>query len=142
MIGNPEQQTDIFYTWSHDYEVVWDEAEGNGYKVYRAGEMKVYYTDPAGEEHTLRYTEDFIRAGLDTDDKVAEASDSFALVWVNNPWFEVAHDERNMDSVMDGEIYGNITEAVERAIHLGSCLHPTLREDKSCEDCYYIEENN
>jgi len=140
MIGNPEQQTDIFYTWSHDMEVVWDEAEGNGYKVYRAGEMRVYYTDPSGEEHTLRYTSDFISVGLDTDDKVAEASDSLVLLWDNNPWFEVCHDELCMD--MSDEIFGNITEAVERAIHLGSCEHLTIREDKSCEDCYYTEENN
>jgi len=141
MIGNPEQQTDIFYTWSHDYEVVWDEAEGNGYKVYRAGEMKVYYTDPAGEEHTLRYTSDFISVGLDTDDKVAQATESFALLWDNNPWFEVVHEKYCMDNT--DEIYGDITEAVERAIHLGSCKHETLRcEDKSCEDCYYTEESN
>ena len=140
MIGNPEQQTDTFYTWTHDEERVWDENEGNGYFVYRAGEMKVYYTDPKGEEHTLRYTEDFISVGLDTDDKVAEATESGALLWDNNPWFELCHDDY-CGNLAD-EIFGNITEAVERAIHLGSCEHLTIREDKSCEDCYYTEENN
>lgn len=56
-------------------------------------------------------TDDFIKAGLDTDKKLYEASEKNLLEWVNNPWFDMYGCEGDhLDCVTD-----SISEAIESA---------------------------
>lgn len=139
---NPQQRGDVFYTPSRNAEVVW-EVEGNDYVVLRNGEMQVdYFMLDKQEVETLTTTADFLRVGLDTDSKVEKADAENLLDWAYNPWFEVSLREADTG---EGEVFGDIVEAIERAITLGACKHEgTLALDtntstNSCTECYYNE---
>ena len=103
---NPEQTLDVFY----DDGEVWC-SDDQEWSVIRCGEMKAFYQD-----NQVLYTgDDFIRAGLDTDEKVANADRTDDLVWDLNPWFIVAKKDDP-----DGEygITADIVEAIKTALEL------------------------
>jgi hypothetical protein len=106
------RQDAAFYTYSHEAEVLW-KPEGENPKrvrVYRNGEMRIHYTEPSGEIAVLRYTEDLDNKGINTDEKLREATDNGLLDWINNAWFEVSWVDNE-----DGEIVDGIDEAIEYA---------------------------
>jgi hypothetical protein len=102
---NPDQRLDVFYddgwVWSSDDEK---------WVVIRCGEMRVDYK---GER--LYTNSDFIKVGLDTDDKVAHAEKHDELDWHMNPWFVVAKAD---DYDNEYGIYGDIVEAIAGAMKL------------------------
>lgn len=143
---NPQQRSDVFYTPHNEAEVVW-QVDGYDYFVIRNGEMRAHFTNANGEEETLYTTSDFERVGLTTDALLQLADDRGLLDWVYNPWFEVNHDTYDLYSgFANDEIFGDIVEAIERAIHLSECKHEgTLALDTSgetnyCTECYFTEE--
>ena len=85
------RQDSVFWTNEAGHEVVWSRYGEVAYHVIRNGEMKVLYTDPEGNDHTLRYTSDFDDLGITTDAILAEwnKKDYEVWAWENNSWFEV-----------------------------------------------------
>lgn len=110
------RQESAFYHADQDPQSVWDGNER--FYVERVGEMLIIYTDPEGEVHYLRTTRDLEEVGIDTDEKLAEFTDKGEEVfcWRNNSWFEIWDD--NKQEYLEGEIWHELDEAVERAIHL------------------------
>ena len=104
---DPNQTLDVFY----DNGEVWCSEDGE-WSVFHCGEMRVDYN---GER--LYTNTDFIKAGLDTDDKVGEAEANEELYWHMNPWFIVAKKDD-----LDNEygITGNIVDAIEQALVLAN----------------------
>jgi hypothetical protein len=94
------RQDAAFYTNETGTELVWFDPQNPRFQVIRNGEMRIYYADDLinAPQHTavIRYTDQLISAGLDTDEKLEDAAqlDETLFNWVNNPWFEVvdAHD--------------------------------------------------
>jgi hypothetical protein len=110
------RQESAFYQADGSPQTVWD---GNDrFFVDRVGEMLIIYTDPEGEVHYLRTTADLEAIGIDTDEKLAEFTDKGEEVfcWRNNSWFEIWDD--TAQAYLDGEIWHELDEAVDRAIHL------------------------
>ena len=104
---NPNQTLDVFY----ENGEVWCSDDGE-WSVMHCGEMRVDYN-----EERLYTANDFIKVGLDTNDKVAEAEGNEELYWHMNPWFIVAKRDD-----LDGEygIYGDIVEAIQAALELAN----------------------
>jgi hypothetical protein len=104
---NPNQTLDVFY----ENGEVWCSDDGE-WSVMHCGEMRVDYK---GER--LYTANDFIKVGLDTNDKVAEAEGNEELYWHMNPWFIVAKKDD-----LDNEycITGDIVEAIWQAIELSN----------------------
>lgn len=102
---NPNQRLDVFYNNGE----VWL-SESGMLSVIHCGEMRAEYQD-----ETLRTSSDFIKAGLDTDEKVRRADENEELYWIYNPWFIVANrDEPEFDYF----ICGDIVEAIDYALEL------------------------
>jgi hypothetical protein len=142
---NPQQRSDVFYTPHNEAEIVW-QVDGYDYFVRRNGEMRAHFTTANGEEETLYTTSDFERVGITTDALLQLADDRGLLDWVYNPWFEIDSDKYSLyDGFGSDEIFGDIVEAIERAIHLSECKHEgtlllnTDGEVNYCEDCYFTE---
>jgi hypothetical protein len=102
---NPNQRFDVFY----DDGEVWA-SDDHKWSVIRCGEMRVFYKD-----ETLYTNSDFIKVGLDTDDKIVEADRKQELTWHLNPWFVIA-DANDVDN--EYGIFGDIVEAISSAITL------------------------
>jgi len=78
----------------------------------------IIYTDPQGKDHYLRTTQDLAEHGI-IDDETLEAftaKGDEVFHWRMNSWFEI-WDDKNQE-YLDGEIWHELDEAVERAIHL------------------------
>jgi hypothetical protein len=79
--------------------------------------MLIIYTDTNGVVTYLRTTDDLAEVGITDDEALAEytAKGEEVFCWRNNSWFEI-WDERN--GVFLDDVYHELDEAVERAIHL------------------------
>lgn len=99
-----------FYTDTHDSWVIY--AAGD-VKVYRAGEMRINYTNDDGSVSVLRYTSDLDDKGLDTDEKLRAAEESGLIEWIHNPWFEVVESD---------DEYGEVDLDYTSSIHLANKL--------------------
>jgi len=104
---DPNQTLDVFY----DNGEVWCSEDGE-WSVMHCGEMRVDYN---GER--LYTNTDFIKVGLDTDDKVGEAEANEELYWHMNPWFIIA---KRDDLDNEYGITGNIVDAIEQALTLAN----------------------
>lgn len=101
---NPYQRLDVFY----DNGEVWL-SESGMLSVIHCGEMRAEYHD-----ETLRTNSDFIKAGLDTDEKVRQANENEEITWIMNSWFIVANrDEPEFPYYMSGDIVRAIDYALE-----------------------------
>ena len=98
-----------FFTQYHDSDPVWFSDDGE-IVIYRAGEMRIHFTEPDGSTSVLRYTSDLDEKGLDTDEKLAAAEEAGTIEWHNNPWFEVIWGENE-----DGEVLLDFEEAKKYA---------------------------
>lgn len=99
-----------FFTYDHGSMLVW-QTDDKLVRVYKNGEMRINYTEDSGDVSVLRYVEDLDAKGLDTDEKLAAASDSGKVEWIDNPWFEVVWEDNE-----EGEVLHGYTEAVEYAL--------------------------
>lgn len=109
------KQESAFYQSDKGPENVW---AGDGrYFVERVGEMLIIYTDPKGEAHYLRTTQDLADVGITSDEALAEftAKGEEIFCWRNNSWFEI-WDEQEHEWLDD--VYHELDEAVEQAIRL------------------------
>lgn len=102
---NPNQTLDVFY----ENGEVWVSDDGE-WSVFHCGEMRVDYQD-----ERLYTNTDFIKVGLDTDDKVTLANNNDELYWHLNPWFIVA---RKDDLDYEYHISGDIVDAIQHALVL------------------------
>lgn len=108
-------QESAFYQSDSSPECVWD---GNDrFYVERVGEMLIIYTDPEGNDHYIRTTQDLADIGITTDEALAEytAKGEEVFFWRNNSWFEIWDEKKG--EYLD-EVWHELDEAVERAIHL------------------------
>lgn len=117
------RQDSVFWTNEAGHEEVWSRYGEVAYRVVRNGEMRVRYTDPKGNKHTLRYTSDFDDLGITTDAILAEwnKKDEEVWTWVNNSWFEVwdASDEETLIvQEFCSEPFDTLDEAVAYALDL------------------------
>jgi len=110
------QESAFYHTADLGPETVWDGNER--FYVERCGEMLIVYTDPEGEKHTLRNTADLEAIGIDSDEALAAYTeeDEEKFTWKFNSWFEIWDD--NEQIYLEGEVWHELDEAVERAIHL------------------------
>jgi hypothetical protein len=110
------QESAFYHTADLGPETVWDGNER--FYVERCGEMLIVYTDDEGEQHILRNTRDLEELGIYTDEALAgyteKGEDKFT--WKFNSWFEIWDD--NEQIYLEGEVWHELDEAVERAIHL------------------------
>ena len=102
---NPNQTFDVFY----ENGEVWVSDDGE-WSVFHCGEMRVDYK---GER--LYTASDFIKVGLDTDDKVTLADNNNELYWHLNPWFIVANKD---DLDTEHYISGDVVDAIQYALDL------------------------
>lgn len=109
-------QESAFYQNDASPQVVWD---GNDrFYVERVGEMLIIYTNPEGNTNYIRTTADLAEHGITNDKALAEYTEKGEEVfcWRNNSWFEIWDEQEG--AYLDGEIWHDLDEAVERAIHL------------------------
>jgi hypothetical protein len=115
-------QEPAFYTNCEGTELVWVDKNNPRFQVIRNGEMRIYYSDDLvnAPQHTavIRYTDQLIAAGLDTDAKLEEASklDETLFNWAHNSWFEVIDDH-------DDIYYSDPIYDLDDAIALAKELH-------------------
>lgn len=115
MIDKSERQESAFYHESPDPTLVFDGNER--YYAHRVGEMLIIYTDPQGEVHYIRTTQDLEDLGITTDKALAEytAKGEEVFCWRNNSWFEIWDEQE--EEWLD-EVWHELDEVCERAIHL------------------------
>lgn len=108
-------QESAFYQSDDGPEEVWN--NGGRYSVERVGEMLIIHTDTDGNDHYIRTTEDLAEIGITTDAQLAAwtAKGDDVFHWRNNSWFEIYDNETNRYTE---DVYHELDEAVERAIHL------------------------
>lgn len=116
------RQDSSFYTNESGWEDVWVRYGEVAYKVVRNGEMRVYYTDPSGNEHTIRYTGDLDELGISTDEQLEKMNTLGEELWswVNNSWYEVwdaSVEELEVEEYYSEPFY-TLDEAVAYAIKL------------------------
>lgn len=106
---NPDQTDSAFYCWSGGWEVLATIKSGDReFHIGSNGEMRINLPD--GD--VIRYTEDLLSAGIDTDEKLAEFSAKYANhdVWVNNNWFEFYELDTNDE-------WWEVCETIEEAVN-------------------------
>ncbi len=112
---DPERQDSAFYTYG-DSSVVWGE-DGNPFYVLCSGEMRIHAKRTADDDHTevIRYTNRLEEWGITNDADLAKWTDKGEEVfeWVNNSWFEVAHED---EGDFFSEPFHTLDEAIEYAI--------------------------
>jgi hypothetical protein len=125
------RQDSVFWTNEAGHEVVWSKYGEVAYHVIRNGEMKVRYTDPEGNEHTLRYTSDFDDLGITTDAILAEwnTKDEEVWSWVNNSWFEV-WDAQDGTFALD-EFYSEPIDTLDEAVAYALELHEEYIKERT-----------
>lgn len=110
---DPERQDSAFYT-DDDQQVVW-EREGNPFYVLRCGEMRIHARHNEDDDYeVIRYTSYLEDFGIKTDADLAKWTDKGEdfFDWVNNSWFEVAHED---DGDYASEPFHSLDDAIEFA---------------------------
>ena len=90
-IINKDRLSPEFYVWETGQEEVWG-TRNNPFFVIRNGEMRIHARrELDGDVEIIRYTDQLIRFGIDTDEKLKEWSDKGdEYFYVSmNPWYEV-----------------------------------------------------
>lgn len=111
------EQDPAFYTWSADYEIVWQ--DNPRFYVARNGEMRIHARKSLDEEYqVLRYTDQLSKFGINTDDDLRawEAKGEDYFEWDNNPWFEVCSRKEGDEELY--EVFHNFDEAIAHALVL------------------------
>lgn len=108
LVTPEEGQTDsAFYCWSEGWEtLVTVECGDRKFAIGSNGEMRINL--PSGD--VVRYTEDLLSAGIDTDEKLVKILEDNPEAQVNNNWFEFYEVNTQEDS---WEVYETIEEAIE-----------------------------
>ena len=104
---HPSRLDPAFYTWDTPEWVATVEYEDRLLEAWVVGQMRIQLDN----DEIIRYTDDLIRAGIDTDEKLFKLnSDS----WINNSWIELRDYEGEwVGDVLSGHVYHDIFEAVE-----------------------------
>jgi len=101
-----------FYTWDTPEWVASVEIDGRALEAWVVGEMRIDLPN----EDIIRYTDDLISAGIDTDEKlnkIGNEDDSFDA-WINNSWIELRDYEGEwIGDFFSGHVYHSVSEAVE-----------------------------
>lgn len=115
MTTDNKAQDSAFYTDNAGSQIVWEHPTNKNIYIMRVGEMRIHYTDPQGDQQTLRYTSDLADLGITTDSALAEFTSKGEEIfdWVNNSWFELFDDS---DEMNEGEIFHELDEAVNHAM--------------------------
>lgn len=110
------RQDSAFYTNTAGMEIVWDKDPNGRFYVVRNGEMRIHYSPDLESQTVIRYTDQLEAIGVLTDEDLERFNDlgDEMFTWVNNSWFELVDN----DEPDDGEVYHELDEAVERAVHL------------------------
>lgn len=112
------QQSPEFYVYD-DTEQIWADPKTTNFYVVRCGEMRyfLYHNEEQDGHEVIRYTSDLFENNIKTDEVFNELTDKGELYCVNNPWFEIRHDQD--DSEDDTECYFSLDKAIAKAIELG-----------------------
>lgn len=104
----PHRTESAFHCWNDGYQVLATVKSGDReFAVVSNGEMRINLTDGS----VIRYTDDLLSRGIDTDEKYRNLVDTYENVeaWVNNNWFEF-WEIGEFDS---WEVYETVEEAIE-----------------------------
>jgi hypothetical protein len=107
----PTRNDAAFFTPHWDAELLYADA-ATGFRVYRAGEMRIEAKDAQGRPVTIRTTDDLESFGITNDAELAARENDPAFDWVNNAWFEVVGPENEGE---EGEVFGDYKEAIAAA---------------------------
>lgn len=113
------QQSPEFYVYESGIEEVWHRRTENNFYVMRNGEMRYHlYKDDDHEDYeVIKYTSDFFELGIKSDKDLEELLDTNRLESLNNPWFEIFHDQ---DEYWEyGDVFFELDTAIAKAIELG-----------------------
>lgn len=112
------QQAPEFYVYE-DSEQVWAKPTETNFYVMRCGEMKYFlYNNEERDDHeVIRYTSDFFENNIRTDEDINALLDAERLECINNPWFEIFHDQD--ESWEYGDVFFELDTAITKAIELG-----------------------
>jgi len=112
------EQDACFYTWSNDYEIVWQDSTLPDPRFYvaRNGEMRINIRKSTDDEYSVvRYTDDLRDFGINTDAELQAFADKGEdyFIWDNNPWFEVCS-RKDGDQDLN-EVFHELDEAIAQA---------------------------
>ena len=107
----PTRNDAAFFTPSWDGELLYTDPS-TGFRVYRAGEMRIETKDAQGRPVTIRTTDDLESFGIWNDEQLAARENDPTFDWVNNAWFEVVGPENEGE---EGEVFGDYEEAIAAA---------------------------
>jgi hypothetical protein len=107
----PTRNDAAFFTPHWDAELLYTDAT-TGFRVYRAGEMRIEAKDAQGRPVTIRTTDDLESFGIWNDEQLAARENDPDFYWENNAWFEVVGPENEGE---EGEVFGDYEEAVAAA---------------------------
>lgn len=112
-----DQLSPEFHVWETGQEEVWG-TRTNPFFVIRNGEMRIHARrELDGDVEIIRYTDQLIRFGIDTDEKLKEwldKGDEYFYVSMN-PWYEVL-------SVNDAEYFSEPIFDAHEAINFSKEL--------------------
>ena len=130
---HPSRLDPAFYTWDTPEWVATVEYEDRLLEAWVVGEMRIQLDN----DEIIRYTDDLIRAGIDTDEKLFKLnSDS----WINNSWIELRDYEGEwVGDVLSGHVYHDVFEAVENMKVL--LIDPEFLSVSPCENPNYVLES-
>lgn len=115
-IKNSPMQDPAFYTWTGDFEIVWDNKNAWRFYVARNGEMRINARKNLSDEYTvIRYTDQLAEFGITTDAELRDWEDKGEeyFYFENNSWFEVC--SRNEGDEELYELFHNLSEAIAHA---------------------------
>jgi hypothetical protein len=100
-------------------EQIWADPSKNNFYVMRNGEMRyhLYNNEEQDDYEVIKYTSDFFELGINTDKDLEELIDTNRLECLNNPWFEIFHDQDEMWEY--GDVFFELDTAIATAIELG-----------------------
>ena len=106
------RQDSAFYTDDNSPQTVWQDRAVD-YYVVRNGKMRIHARlNNESEPVVIRYSDQLISYGVDSDEKLAALEGNPDFDWVNNSWFEVwgVDNEEDIDNV-----YDTLDEAISAA---------------------------
>jgi hypothetical protein len=110
-MSTPTRNDAAFFTPSWDDELLYVDPS-TGFRVYRAGEMRIETKDAQGRPVTIRTTDDLESFGIWNDEQLAARENDPDFDWVNNAWFEVYDQDA---TAAEGLVFGDYEEAIAAA---------------------------
>ena len=130
---DPSRNDPAFYTWDTPEWVATVEFEDRLLEAWVVGEMRIITQD----DQILRYTDDLIHYGIDSDEKLQALDDGSWDIWQNNSWIELrTYEGEWIGDVWSGHVYHDVQEAVQAMQAL--LTDPEFLTEYPCKNPDYV----